>query len=44
MKAGFSIDIEVDEKLTKYCNKQFINKSKLVNEIIKVYLNNETKK
>lgn len=38
-KVGFSIDIETNEKLELYCQSNLINKSKLIDKIIKDFLN-----
>lgn len=37
-KISVSIDIKVNEKLTDICEEEFINKSKLVNSLIKDWL------
>ena len=37
-KISVSIDIEVNDKLTTVCETDFINKSKLVNSLIKEWL------
>ena len=37
-KVGFSLSIDVDNELQKYCSDNLINKSKLVDKIIKDYL------
>jgi hypothetical protein len=40
-KVGFSIDIEVEKNLINYCDQTLVNKSRLVNKLIKEFL--ETK-
>ena len=40
-KVGFSIDIKTNEELEKYCQENLTNKSKLIDKIIKDFL--ETK-
>jgi metal-responsive CopG/Arc/MetJ family transcriptional regulator len=42
-KITLSIDKDLKILLDKYCNHNFINKSKLVNNIIKNFLNNVNK-
>jgi metal-responsive CopG/Arc/MetJ family transcriptional regulator len=37
-KVGFSIDKDINELLDDYCQYNMINKSKLVNKLIKDYL------
>tara|TARA_X000000368_G_scaffold418595_1_gene418916 strand:+ start:5092 stop:5250 length:159 start_codon:yes stop_codon:yes gene_type:complete len=37
-KVGFSIDKEVDKDFNDYCDVNNINKSKLINKIIKSFL------
>jgi hypothetical protein len=37
-KIGFSIDISTNEEFEKYCEENNINKSKLMNKIIKRFL------
>lgn len=37
-KVGFSIDKELSDKLEKYCEENLINKSKLINKLIKDFL------
>ncbi len=37
-KVGFSIDIDVNKTLEKYCEDNSVNKSKLVNNLIKNHL------
>jgi hypothetical protein len=37
-KVGFSIDKEVEKEFTEYCDDNNINKSKLMNKIIKSFL------
>lgn len=37
-KVGFSVDIQVVEKLDQYCKDTYTNKSKLVNELLKNFL------
>ena len=37
-KTGFSIDIDIDNQLKEYCDANLINKSKLVNKLIREYL------
>lgn len=37
-KVGFSIDKETNELLDQYCQDNMINKSKLINHLIKSFL------
>jgi len=37
-KVGFSIDLSVEKDFTAYCEDNNINKSKLINKIIKSFL------
>ncbi len=37
-KVGFSIDKEASDLLEKYCQENMINKSKLINHLIKSFL------
>jgi hypothetical protein len=37
-KVGFSIDKEVEQEFSAYCDENNINKSKLINKIIKSFL------
>lgn len=39
IKAGFSIDVETYKYLEDYCNTTLINKSKLIDKLIKDFLN-----
>jgi len=41
-KVGFSVDIKVVEELGEYCKDNYTNKSNLVNDLIKRFL--ESKK
>jgi len=38
IKAGFSIDSKSNEDLEQYCKENLVNKSKLVNKLIKDFL------
>ena len=40
-KVSFSIDKEISQELEEYCNSKMINKSKLINSLIKKFLKNE---
>lgn len=40
-KVGFSVDIEVIEELEKYCDVNFLTKSKVVNELLKRFLDSK---
>jgi hypothetical protein len=42
-KVGFSIDLEIEKKFGEYCDDNNINKSKLINKIIKNFLDNLNK-
>jgi hypothetical protein len=37
-KVGFSVDKEVEKEFNEYCDDNNINKSKLINKIIKSFL------
>jgi hypothetical protein len=37
-KVGFSIDKEINELLEQYCQDNMVNKSKLINHLIKSFL------
>jgi metal-responsive CopG/Arc/MetJ family transcriptional regulator len=39
-KVGFSIDIKTVKELDEFCDSKSINRSKLVNKIVKDYLEN----
>jgi hypothetical protein len=41
VKVGFSVDIETYNEFELYCNDNYINKSKLIDKIIKDFLNKE---
>ncbi len=41
VKVGFSVDIETYNEFELYCNDNYINKSKLMDKIIKDFLNKE---
>lgn len=43
-KVGFSIDSSINEEFTKWCDSGSINKSKLVNKLIKDFLEKEKNK
>lgn len=43
IKVGFSVDIETYKIFEKYCEDNSINKSKLMNKILKSFLEKETK-
>jgi stress-induced morphogen len=38
LKAGFSVDIDVYDKLEEYCDLKLVNKSRLVNKLLKEFL------
>jgi metal-responsive CopG/Arc/MetJ family transcriptional regulator len=38
-KISISIENEINEKLTKICDDEFINKSRLINSLIKDWIN-----
>ena len=40
-KVGFSVDIETYNQFESYCNDNYINKSKLMDKIIKDFLEKE---
>jgi hypothetical protein len=44
VKAGFSIDIETYQQFEKYCEDNTINKSKLIDKILKNFLKRESNK
>lgn len=44
LKTGFSIDRETNELFEAYCHDRSINKSKLVDKILKEFLNVELSK
>lgn len=45
VKAGFSIDIELQNELDEYCNSRMINKSRLISNLIREFLEkNKNKK
>ena len=37
-KVGFSVDIQIVEELDEYCKDNYTNKSRLVNDLIKKFL------
>lgn len=39
IKAGFSIDVDTYNELDNYCNITLINKSRLIDKLIKKFLN-----
>jgi hypothetical protein len=41
VKVGFSIDSSTDEEFNKYCEVYSVNKSKLVNKLLKEFLKNK---
>lgn len=41
VKVGFSVDIETYNQFENYCNDNYINKSKLMDKIIKDFLEKE---
>jgi hypothetical protein len=41
LKVGFSISIETNEQFERYCELNFINKSKLMDKILKDFLKKE---
>lgn len=41
LKVGFSIDIETYKEFEKYCEENSINKSKLMDKILKSFLEKE---
>jgi len=43
VKVGFSIDSSTNDEFNKYCECYSINKSKLVNRLIKEYLEKQKK-
>lgn len=42
-KVGFSIDLEVASDLNEYCELNSINRSSLINKLIKIYLERSKK-
>ena len=45
VKAGFSIDIELQNELDEYCNLRMTNKSRLISNLIREFLEkNKNKK
>lgn len=44
LKVGFSIDIETYKEFEKYCEENSINRSKLIDKILKTFLEKETAK
>lgn len=42
-KVGFSIDTSIREEFYEYCESETINKSKLINKLIKDFLKNTKK-
>jgi metal-responsive CopG/Arc/MetJ family transcriptional regulator len=44
LKVGFSIDIETYKEFERYCDEKSINKSKLMDRILKNFLENEQSK
>jgi len=38
IKVGFSVDIDTYQEFEKYCDANYINKSKLVDKILKDFL------
>ena len=42
-KISITIDIKVNDELTEICDKDYINKSKLVNALIKEWLEKKKK-
>jgi hypothetical protein len=41
VKVGFTIDTSTNEEFNKYCEIRSINKSKLMNKLLKEFLKNE---
>jgi hypothetical protein len=41
LKVGFSVDIITYEEFERYCDDNYINKSKLMDKILKDFLKNE---
>ena len=41
IKVGFSVDIDTYQEFEKYCDGNYINKSKLVDKILKDFLKKE---
>jgi hypothetical protein len=41
LKVGFSVDISTYEEFERYCDDNYINKSKLMDKILKDFLKNE---
>ena len=37
-KVGFSIDVEIEKQFTSHCDVNNINRSKLINKILKSFL------
>jgi metal-responsive CopG/Arc/MetJ family transcriptional regulator len=44
LKVGFSIDIETYKEFEKYCEENSINRSKLIDKILKTFLEKEDAK
>jgi hypothetical protein len=44
LKVGFSIDIDTYKEFEKYCDGNYINKSKLMDKILKDFLKKEKSK
>ena len=44
MKVGFSVDIVTYEEFEKYCDDNFINKSKLIDKIMSEFLEGKKNK
>jgi hypothetical protein len=44
IKVGFSVDIDTYQEFEKYCDGNYINKSKLVDKILKDFLEKEKNK
>lgn len=43
VKAGFSIDIELQNELDEYCNSRMTNKSRLISNLIREFLEKNKK-
>jgi hypothetical protein len=44
LKVGFSIDIETYQEFERYCEEKFINRSKLMDKILKDFLMSQKQK
>jgi hypothetical protein len=44
LKVGFSVDIDTYQEFEKYCEDNFINKSKLMDKILKDFLKKQKSK